>query len=82
MENKDKTEITQQQEEVALSKGTVSVNTESYPNKFISVETTSNTRFNQPMSIKDVIEANPGRIIIAKPNTGTKKKSGSGKAKG
>lgn len=72
LENKDKTEIAQQPEKVALSKGTVSVNAESPPNKFISVETISNIRSNQPMSIKDVIEANPGRIIIAKPNTGTK----------
>ncbi len=59
LENKDK-----QQEEV-LNKETGSVEVNPSQNKMPPLETISNERSGQPMSIKEIIDANKDRIIIA-----------------
>lgn len=59
LSNKDK-----QQEEV-LNKETGSVEVNSSQSKMSPLETISNERSGQPMSIKEIIDANKDRIIIA-----------------
>lgn len=54
-----------QQSEEVLNKETDSVEVNSFPNKMTSLETISNERSGQPMSIKEIIDANKDRIIIA-----------------
>lgn len=71
LENKNQTITEQQPEKDALDKGAVAIDANPLPNKPIPMETISNVRSNQPMSIKDIVEANPGRIFIAKSGTGT-----------
>ncbi|WP_157257601.1 hypothetical protein, partial [Dysgonomonas macrotermitis] len=46
------------------------------PNKPEQPEAVSNIRSGRAMSIKDIVEANPGRIIIAKPDTGNTSQDG------
>lgn len=41
----------------------------------ITHHVTSDIRSGQPMSIKDIVAANPGRIIIAQPDTGRKQEN-------
>ncbi|MDR3058195.1 MAG: DNA methylase, partial [Prevotella sp.] len=62
LSNKDK-----QQEEV-LNKETGSVEVNPSQNKMPPLETISNERSGQPMSIKEIIDANKDRIIIASVN--------------
>lgn len=62
LSNKDK-----QQEEV-LDKETGSVEVNPSQNKMPPLETISNERSGQPMSIKEIIDANKDRIIIASVN--------------
>ena len=40
--------------------------------KTTTIESSTNIRSGQAMSIKEIVEANPGRIIIAQPDTGIK----------
>ncbi|MDR1503050.1 MAG: DNA methylase, partial [Prevotella sp.] len=57
--NKDK------QPEEVLNKETDSVEVNSSPNKMAPLETISNERSGRPMSIKEIMDANKDRIIIA-----------------
>ncbi|MBN9302537.1 MULTISPECIES: N-6 DNA methylase [Dysgonomonas] len=71
LENKNQTITEQQPKKDSLNKEAVEVGANPLPNKPISMETISNVRSNQPMSIKDIVEANSGRIFITKSSTGT-----------
>ena len=53
-----------QQPEEVLNKETDSVEVNSSPNKMVSLGTISNERSAQPMSLKDIIDANKDHIII------------------
>lgn len=53
------------QPEEVLNKETDSVEVNSSPNKMAPLETISNERSGQPMSIKEIMDANKDRIIIA-----------------
>jgi rRNA pseudouridine-1189 N-methylase Emg1 (Nep1/Mra1 family) len=59
LSNKDK------QPEEVLNKETDSVEVNPSQNKMPPLETISNERSGQPMSIKEIIDANRDRIIIA-----------------
>jgi len=76
LENKDKAGIEQQQQpdpqpQVAgmQKNDTVKTSGVQIPK---TPDTPANIRSNQPMTIKDIVEANPGRIFITGPDTGAK----------
>lgn len=60
LENKDKEQQTDVQQPAET------------PKVSVKNDTQSNTRSERPMSIKEIVEANPGRIFIARPDTDNK----------
>lgn len=59
LENKNQTGTEQQPQSIERQKGN-------------AMESSTNVRSGQTMSIKEIVDANPGRIIIAKPDVGIK----------
>lgn len=59
----------QQLEEISVSNEAVSMETSSSPNNPVVLETVSNLRSGQSMSLKEIVDANKDRIIIARTDT-------------
>ncbi|WP_157257471.1 hypothetical protein, partial [Dysgonomonas macrotermitis] len=81
LENKDKNQGQAQATNVQGEKDMKPEVSVSAPTANIREEP-SGIRSGQPMSIKDIVEANPGRIIIASPDTGFRQESQPVKPKG